>query len=103
MRFPLLFGAVLLALSSVPVYASECVLSVKDWSEAGKKFPDFEIIGGAGYDAEVADTSIIYIANGYVWIAAFKDGCFVAGPMALDTIVTAEPAPKPGALKSPKD
>ena len=120
MRFPLLFGAVLLALSSVPVYASECL--------PGYSMPEVQAAldgYGAKYRVlapEEMDYFLTEVAPLFVTIApevevsriivaqmgdkmAFGleiDGCVSDPIMMVGAPVQPAPAFQSPALKSPK-
>lgn len=121
MRFPLLFGAVLLALSSVPVYAQAC-LSIEALIEAvepsgvptrallPEEIPVF--LGLVGVDAPADLTGVVIVdgSNGLVFGLETK-GClgqplpFVMNFPGAKDLPDVSPAPQrfnSPALKSPK-
>jgi len=119
MRFPLLFGALLLALSSVPVYAQEC-LSIEALIEAVKpggvptrellpeEIPVFLALVGADATADLTGVVIVNGRNGLVFGIEAK-GCLgqplpftIDFPDAPPAAVSPAPAFQSPALKSPK-
>lgn len=107
MRIPtLLCGAVLLALSSVPVYAAECPgPTAVDFMKDAEVYEDFDVLNAVTFDGQNSTTLLIYRANGGLWVSLFNGDCYVSGPMGIDLFSPPQAPdvqPAPGALKSPK-
>lgn len=90
---------------SAPAVAQErpCVTPEAFFAESGT-IPDFAFVGAAAYSGKASDLSVIFIANGTLYLVAFDNGCVVSNPIPLDSIVPADEAPALGGpLKGPKD
>lgn len=82
----IMLAGLLLVLAFAPVArAAECRLTEDAFAESVKA-QHWTIVGAANYDGAVTDSVLIVETDSAIVLVGFKDGCWVAGPVALENV-----------------